>query len=143
MHFESEYPARVVASDCGRSLIAAGDVEADVIVGKFTGTLLRAAEPPESEIRHALWLNDDEWLIPTSPARFANHSCDPNCKVNDDLEMVTIRPVAAGEELTFAYNRVYPGESPPPWDPRWSFRCACGAPDCQGSIDGWVYVSAR
>lgn len=135
-----QFPSRVATTQCGKALVAAADLGAGRVVGRFSGHHCTAAELPESEICYALWLNDDEWLIPTSTARFANHSCDPNCKVNDDLEVVTIRAVRQGEELTFTYNRVYPGETPPDWDPRWSFDCLCGAAECQRRIDGWTYA---
>ena len=134
------YPSRVADSACGKSLIATADVPAGVVVARFEGPLVPAADVPESEICHALWLDGDNWIVPTSSARYANHSCDPNCRVNDDLEVFTIRPVRADEELTFSYNTVRAGEGDPPaWDPRWSFRCLCGSPQCQHRVDGWVY----
>ena len=76
---------------------------------------------------------DEEWDIDGSvewnPARFANHSCSPNCEVqNEDgrLWMIALRAIAPGEELTYNYGYDF-GE----------FRehpCACGAPECIGYI---------
>ncbi|CAF4552163.1 unnamed protein product, partial [Rotaria magnacalcarata] len=46
-----------------------------------------------------------------SIARFANHSCSPNCEFQkwtvDGLQrmcMFSLRPIKAGEELTYDYN---------------------------------------
>jgi hypothetical protein len=136
---ESSYPSRVVPNPFGQALVAAQNVPAGVVVAKFEGPHVAAAEVPPSEICYALWLAGDDWLIPTSSARYANHSCRANCRVNDDLEVVTVRAACAGEELTISYNTVYPGEVPPPWDARWNFRCLCGAEACQGFVSGWVY----
>ena len=134
-----EFPSRVVTNQCGQALVAERDLPVGTAVARFAGPLVPASAVPESEACYALWLSEDEWLIPTSTARYANHSCAPNCRVNDDLVMLTVLPVRAGEELTFSYNTVYPGEVPPPWDPRWSFDCLCGAEGCQGRVAGWVY----
>jgi SET domain-containing protein len=66
---------------------------------------------------------DVEW----NPARFINHSCDPNCDaelIEGKIWIVARRGIAGGEELTFNYGydlqdyREYP--------------CACGARQCVG-----------
>jgi hypothetical protein len=119
--------------------MASRDLPAGAIVAKFEGPLVPSAAVPDSEICYALWLAADDWLIPHSSARYANHSCAANCRVNDELEVITIRPARAGEELTISYNTVYPGETPPAWDDRWNFHCLCGAEACQGFVSGWVY----
>jgi SET domain-containing protein len=93
---------------------------------------------PADEIRHALLLEDGSWLVDRGLARYANHSCDPNCRVDADNRVVTLRAVKAGEEITLAYNVVYPGEDPGEWDVRWSFDCACGARNCRSRVDGYV-----
>ena len=68
-------------------------------------------------------------------ARFANHSCDPNCYVDkwivgDKLRIgiFALRPVRAGEELVFNYNVDRYGADPQP--------CYCGEPNCAGFIGG-------
>jgi SET domain-containing protein len=64
-----------------------------------------------------------------NPARFLNHSCEPNCEAlleDDRVWIVAIRDIAAGEELTFNYGfdledyQLYP--------------CRCGAASCIGYI---------
>lgn len=62
-------------------------------------------------------------------AMFLNHSCDPNCETEEENERVwikAIRPIAAGEELTYDYH-LYDGE--PAEAP-----CHCGAAHCRGSM---------
>ncbi len=63
--------------------------------------------------------------IPENPARFINHSCEPNCdaEVEDDrIWIVARRDIASGEEITFNYGfdledyRDYP--------------CHCGSGHC-------------
>ena len=65
-------------------------------------------------------------------ARLINHSCDPNCQaveVDGRVWIEAIRPIAAGEELSYdyAYDR---HES----DDESFYRCRCGASACRGTI---------
>jgi len=64
------------------------------------------------------------------PARFPNHSCNPNCEVaffrsHSGDPVLAVRPVVrlfCGEELTLGYGAQYDGQ------------CACGDMDCTGRI---------
>jgi SET domain-containing protein len=63
-------------------------------------------------------------------AAFVNHCCAPNCEVDEKRGRVfitAIRDIEPGEEITYDYN-LYDGEL----DDR--SRCACGAPNCRGSM---------
>jgi len=62
-----------------------------------------------------------------NPARFLNHSCDPNCEaqlIEGRIWVMAIRAVRAGEELTFNYGYDLEDYREHP--------CACGAPGCVG-----------
>lgn len=64
-----------------------------------------------------------------NPARFLNHSCDPNCEAmleDGRIWVMAIRDVGAGEELTFNYGYDLV-------DYR-EHLCHCGAPGCVGFI---------
>ena len=59
---------------------------------------------------------------------YLNHSCDPNCEVDEIKGRVWIfalRDIAAGEELVWDYN-LYDDEDPAP--------CHCGSPKCRGTM---------
>lgn len=68
-------------------------------------------------------------------ARFANHSCEPNCEaVEEDgrIWIESIRPIAAGEELTYDYSYDRGGDDD---EARERFyRCECGAARCRATI---------
>lgn len=130
--------AEVFSTRHGTGLRAVRALRAGSVVCKFEGPVVSFAEIPPAEIRHALLLEDGRWLVDQGLARNANHSCDPNCRIDGENFVVTLRAVDAGEELTLAYNIVYPGEDPGEWDSRWNFDCACGAKNCRGRVDGYV-----
>jgi hypothetical protein len=149
-------PSLVAENEKGRALAAARDLPAGTVVARFAGRFVRYEEIPPEEIRHALWFDGDRWMIPATSARFLNHSCAPNCELRDrpgdpeTCDVVTIRAVAAGEELSFAYDLVdaaaYEADAGNPlyaiWHLSWSFDCLCGAPNCRGRIAGYTLVDA-
>jgi hypothetical protein len=67
----------------------------------------------------------------------ANHSCEPNCFFNTTtMELVAIKPVKKGDELTFFYPSAE-------WDMNQAFNCLCGSADCIGQIQGAKYLSVE
>ena len=55
---------------------------------------------------HALQIDDELFLasaLPFDDADYVNHSCEPNCGIVGSVLLVTMRDVAAGEELCFDY----------------------------------------
>ncbi|HME56316.1 MAG TPA: SET domain-containing protein-lysine N-methyltransferase [Candidatus Lokiarchaeia archaeon] len=142
------YPSKVKKIAYGKSLVAAKDLPKGTIVEKFDGIIIKykpgdmnptPPEVPESEVCYFYIVDWETVVIPKTNARYINHSCEPNCDINSNREVYTLRPVKRGEELTFGYNMVEKGSDPGPWDPRWNFKCLCGSPICQGTIDKFVY----
>ena len=85
--------------------------------------------------RHTIQLGEDLHQAFTNEIDdYVNHSCDPNAALDfDRLELVALRPIAAGEEvrshyLTFEWEMVAP------------FACHCGAPACLGEIRGFAHL---
>jgi hypothetical protein len=74
-------------------------------------------------------IGDNRWIDPPfgSYAHFLNHSCDANCVVNQKRLVVSIRPIAAGEQITIDYSTTE-------IDPYWKMPCKCGAAKCRRVI---------
>jgi SET domain-containing protein len=134
----SDLPYEIFRVAGGQGLRAARNLPAGTRICRFEGPILNWEDVPAQEIRHALLLEDGRWLVDRGVARLLNHSCEPNSRVDGENYVVTLRDVARGEELTFAYNIVYAGEDPGEWDARWSFKCDCKARTCRGVVDGYV-----
>jgi hypothetical protein len=141
------YPSLVEKNNYGKCLIATMNIGEGIIVAKFDGEWLKYKndemkpipdEVPAEDINHFLIVDEENLIIPKTSARYINHSCDPNCKINNDLEVVTMRPVNHGEELTISYNIIDKKWIDATWDSRWNFKCACNSPICQGMIDRYV-----
>lgn len=76
---------------------------------------------------------DEQWdldgKVPWNPARFINHSCEPNCEAEWDEARIfinAIRDIKQGEELTFNYNYDLEDYKEHP--------CRCGTSACVGYI---------
>jgi SET domain-containing protein len=69
---------------------------------------------------------------------FINHCCDPNCETEDvegHIYITALRPIAAGEELTFEYNL---------WDSDEETQdCYCGSANCRGTMFSPAEVERR
>ena len=84
-------------------------------------TFAQYAYPLDDEV-FILWSNDPlDW----SPQ---NHSCDPNCAY-DGLNVVALRDIPTGEELTLDYADFCSETSA-------EFACECGAANCRGIVKG-------
>ncbi|HEY2381197.1 MAG TPA: SET domain-containing protein-lysine N-methyltransferase [Terriglobia bacterium] len=138
------YPSHVIETSSGPGLVASETVEEAATLEHLEGRVIPYSKIPEAEIRSAFEIDDDRWIVPQAPARYMKHSCDPNCYVSKKLDVVTLRRVHKGEELTLMYNEVtldkymQTGATLPKWDDRRSFDCVCGTPKCIGRIDRWV-----
>ena len=70
---------------------------------------------------------DIDGAVDWNPARFINHSCEPNCEARQEDEriwIVALRDIRSGEELTFNYGYDLQDYEEHP--------CHCGAPGCVG-----------
>jgi uncharacterized protein len=76
-------------------------------------------------------------------ARWINHSCDPNCEAmvyvnidgieaRDRVFIQSLRPIRAGEELSFDYAIELSGDINEAALQAW--RCRCGAANCRGTM---------
>ena len=77
---------------------------------------------PLSDEVYALWDDDPTAWAPQ------NHSCEPNTTFAG-LDVVAIRAISNGEELSLDYAECMNEESEP-------FACRCGAPSCRGTVSG-------
>ncbi|MDD5650365.1 MAG: SET domain-containing protein-lysine N-methyltransferase [Candidatus Nanoarchaeia archaeon] len=136
-----KYPSEVKDIRYGKCLVATKDLQPGIIVQKFEGPIIKYKDAPLNEITYVIDAstnyNEDKWIIPKTDARYANHSCNPNCTIDDDLNIITTKPVKKGEELTYSYNIIQEEASKFVWDKRWTFKCECKSKNCQKVIDGY------
>ena len=120
----------------GRGLFAVRCIEVGETVAEYLGELITKAESARRQARRRqifIFEMDAHYDLDGAgrgnPARWANHSCEPNCEAvaeRGKIVLCALRTIAAGEELTFDYGyklAAFPGH-----------RCRCGAKSCAGFI---------
>ena len=123
---------RVAETHVGRGVFARRLLRTGLILAEVGGQILD--DHPEDS-SYVMELPSGRLLDPAAPLRFVNHSCDPNCELfyweeddreiqEDRLWLQTIRPIAAGEELSIDY--AWPADAAIP--------CRCRTPNCRGWI---------
>ena len=106
---------KVFRSSAGFGLRALRDFGKSEELIEYTGPRVSSAQGDAKPNRYLFQLND-RYYIDGSPranlARYINHSCRPNAKafVSHDEKRITIeaiRPIKAGEEITYDYGKEY------------------------------------
>ncbi|MBI2385165.1 MAG: SET domain-containing protein-lysine N-methyltransferase [Elusimicrobia bacterium] len=128
---------RLASSAHGQGVFAERPYAAGEVILVFTGEAMTTAEADRRGVRHhCLDIGPGRQLYADPPARFLNHSCDPNAGLIDAVTLAAIHPIAAGEEISFDYSTCVPDSS-------WSLECRCGAPSCRGLVAGWPALDAN
>ncbi len=74
---------------------------------------------------------DIDGNVPNNPAKYINHSCDPNAEtdiIRGKIWVIALRDIEKGEEITYDY--CYDLDS---WE---DHPCRCGSKNCLGYIVG-------
>jgi uncharacterized protein len=120
----------------GKAVYAARYLEEGLVI--FRGQGERIAR----RSRHSIQIDHDTHIVIDAFVSLLNHSCEPNSGViirsgNDVVEFRTLRPLAAGEELTIDYAtfelEIQYMDGP----------CLCGAASCRGRITGYRALPAE
>lgn len=136
---EVQYPSYVDTNYYGLCLRASHDLPKGTIVA--TADLEKTDKPyiadhPSEEYKYVALMGVSPEGVPLwgkvrGKWAFCNHSCDPNCDINEKWEIVTNRDVKKGQELTTSYDAYVPNF---PWPESWNFTCLCQAPECKKII---------
>ena len=119
----------------GIGVFATAPIPANSTVAGFGGRVVDGRELSslgEAVRIHALQIDDDLFLAslpPFDPADYVNHSCAPNCGIVGSVLLVTMRAVAAGEELCFDYAMTDSDD----YD---QFKCNCNTSACREVVSG-------
>ncbi|MBD0294273.1 MAG: SET domain-containing protein-lysine N-methyltransferase [Flavisolibacter sp.] len=113
----------------GKGLFAKKIIPAFTTLCKATGIELAFSETValgEKE-SHCLQIDTNKYILCDPPFLYSNHSCDPNCALNEKLELFTIRDIQKDEELVWDYSTSM-------YERHWTMQCQCGAAKCRKII---------
>lgn len=116
-------------SKFGKGLFAKTDIEAGTVICKATGKELNFEQTlllKEKE-SHTLQIDFDKYILCEPPFLYSNHSCSPNCAVNNKLELFALKKIKAGEEIFWDYSTSM-------LERHWTMKCSCGKKNCRKII---------
>lgn len=115
-----------------RSVFSRVDLPAGQVVSDFSAKITHS-KPSYLTVQ----ISDDKHIeLWPEFLECVNHSCDPNCFFDTSTyQFITLKPVKAGEELTFFYPSTE-------WNMDKAFNCFCESEHCLGTIQGASYLSA-
>ena len=121
----------------GLAVFAIEPIQKDQLIAIFDGPVyvaLSALELPDESplfVRdHAIQIAPDRWQDSSGVARLLSHSCNPNCGIRGYTNIVALRQIDAGEEVTWDYAMTE--------NSNWIVQpCLCGSANCRGRIGPW------
>jgi len=119
----------------GFGSFAVNPIPMGTIVATFGGNVLNRINfetyPLEQRSR-SIQIDVDQFVLgPDSrePGDSINHSCSPNCGMRNATQLIAMREIAVGEELTYDYATSDTSD----YD---EFECACGSDNCRARVSG-------
>lgn len=117
----------------GRGVFAKAPIRKGEVIAAFDGNTYDDDFEPWTEdlYNHAIQYGKTDWRDSKGIARLINHSCDPNCGIKDLFKVVAMRPIEAGEQITWDYEMTEKNL-------HWKMKCRCGSPLCRKVIGNYA-----
>lgn len=113
----------------GKGLFASQNIPAGVSLCSINGKHISFKETlllGERE-SHSIQIGNDEYILCEPLFLYSNHSCNPNCAINSNLELFTLKDINTGEELFWDYSTSM-------LERHWTMNCFCGSKNCRRLI---------
>ncbi|HZG01307.1 MAG TPA: SET domain-containing protein-lysine N-methyltransferase [Chitinophagales bacterium] len=129
---DKEIPDKIRVSDTpkGKGLFANVELSKGTVITAVRGEHVRFEDTTElnGTESYCVQITLKDYVKPDPPFYYANHSCNPNCGLNENLELVTIRMVPRDEELVWDYSTSM-------LERHWVMKCECGDANCRGIVN--------
>ena len=136
----------------GDSLIEGLGVFANI--GFRKGDLLSVLQGERISVPELKRRYDEKILRPSDPLQVSprvyvhlyapfirlNHSCDPNTAIVRETDLIALRPIDQGEELTLDYSLTEWTWPKFGRHREWRMPCACGSQACRGIVSQFPYL---
>lgn len=124
----------IKSTHLGKGLFAKEDIKKDEFIAGFYDEIYEVKsviELPDEARNYAIQFAEHKFRNPSANgmAINSNHSCEPNCGIRGLFDLVAMRNIKSGEELTWDYAMTE--------DLDWKVpggKCLCGSNRCRGKI---------
>ena len=119
----------VKASSFGKGLFATKPFISNEIICIATGRLITFKETLllGDKESHSLQIDKDKYILCEAPFLYTNHSCNPNCALNENLQLFALKTIHEGDELFWDYSTSM-------FERHWTMKCYCGSKHCRKII---------
>jgi uncharacterized protein len=113
----------------GKKVVSSKRIRRNSVIYRFTGVPVDFKETKHLGTNESfgLQIGVDCYIYLDMPARFFNHSCDPNCGLTQDLQLIALKNIDRGEELTYDYSTTM-------LERDWTMDCKCGREKCRREV---------
>jgi hypothetical protein len=113
----------------GKSIYSKVKILKGTVVCQFSGKTIdyKTTLTLGNKESFAFQVSSGHYLFLDAPARFFNHSCEPNCGVNGRLELIALCDIEPNEELKYDYSTTM-------MERHWTMECKCNSDKCRKLI---------
>lgn len=102
---------------------------------RFSGQIINYQESisiPNKEECKALQIDYDKYLDLDIPGVLINHSCDPNCGIHDDFNLIALRDIQQDEQIMYDYSTTM--------DDGYFMECRCNSENCRKLVRDFKFL---
>jgi uncharacterized protein len=123
----TQLPSTYIAdSRLGFGVFALRPIKAGETVMTLTGTPITYEQSVAmgKEESFSLQTGKKEYIHLDVPGRFINHSCEPNCGLRPNLELIALKDIKKDEQIFYDYSTTM-------LERHWVMRCDCRSSKCR------------
>jgi len=121
--------------ELGLGVFAKTDIKKGEVIYRFTGGVIdyyEAKNIPGKEECMALQIGDNKYIDTDIPGCYINHSCEPNCAIVDDFNLIALVNIPINTELRYDYSTTM--------DDGYRMECRCGKDLCRGVVEDFKKI---
>lgn len=119
----------------GKGVFACAAIDQGECIMTFAGALVSHDQVDFDD--YHLQVGEDLYLGPSRGLDdYVNHSCDPNSGFKNGLDLVALRDILPGEEITWDYSTAIDESDFA------GFPCSCGVSVCRGKVESFRHLPA-
>ena len=124
----------------GKGLFASKDIKKGEIIfnikGKKVNFLINDKKAAKIAGFNWIGIGRNSWIDPIDLGLYFNHSCDPNSAIAGKVQVIAIRDIKKGEEVTSDYSLTET-------DIFWHIKCTCGSKNCRKVINSIQFLPPK
>lgn len=100
--------------------------------------MIKLVDEGKENASDPLGVDDEEYIDLNELSRTINHSCNPNSFIKGKNELVALKDIKKGEEITYDYSTTMNDNEEKivkAGSRLWTCKCNCGANNCRHIID--------